>query len=103
MDITFKTPGELLNDLGNLIRAHRLDRNLTQQAMAAKAGVGRNAIVKLERGDPVTTETLMRVLNAIDAANSISALLPQPKISPINLMHHKPERRRVRVPRRPPP
>ena len=101
MQQTFKSPDELLKDLGKLVHAHRLDQNLTQAALAAKAGIGRNALVKLEGGAVVTTETLVRILNALNAASSITALLPAPQVSPMNLLRHKTERQRARTSRKP--
>ncbi len=100
MNQTFKSPDELLIDLGQRVHAHRLDQNITQSRLAAKAGIGRNALAKLEGGAVVTTETLVRILNALNAANSITELLPEPQVSPMNLVRHKPERQRARTSRK---
>lgn len=38
--------------VGERVRAHRLQANLTQETLADRSGVGRNTLQRIERGDP---------------------------------------------------
>ena len=43
---------EALIMLGNLIRIGRMERNLTSQDLAERAGISRTTLSKIEKGDP---------------------------------------------------
>ncbi len=52
---------------GALIHNARIQRNLTQQALAASVGTGQKTISRIEGGQTGTTlETLFRVMAALD-------------------------------------
>jgi transcriptional regulator with XRE-family HTH domain len=58
---------ESLRLLGQRIRLCRLRRNLTQQELAERMGVGRMAVVSLEKGRPgVSLLTLLKALTVFD-------------------------------------
>ena len=92
MEQTYRSPAELQSELGERLRALRLNRNLAQSEVAAKAGVSLRSVINLEGGRGSTVETLVRVLNAMDAAD-------KPQISPLALLHSPRPQRRVRRPR----
>jgi transcriptional regulator with XRE-family HTH domain len=96
MEPTYKSPAELQSELGERLRALRLNRNLAQREVAAKAGVALRSVINLEGGRGSTVETLMRVLNAMDAAGVLETLAPKPQISPLALLHSPHPQRRVR-------
>lgn len=49
---------------------------LTQQQVAARAGVSRGALVRIEAGDPgPTLDTFFRVLNALHIADQVTDAL----------------------------
>ena len=43
-----------LKELGERIRAHRIALNLSREAFAEKAGIGKNTLVRLEMGQSVS-------------------------------------------------
>lgn len=53
-------------DLGRRVRAAREARQWTQEALGRHAGVERITVVRLERGTPVNSTTLFKVLEALD-------------------------------------
>lgn len=54
--------------LGEMIRATRLQRNLTQQELGQLVGVQKAQISKLEKNaNNVTVETILKVFNALKA------------------------------------
>ena len=55
----------LLADLGIRFRALREELKWTQQRLAARAGVSRDTIHRLERGEAVDASSLTRLLEAM--------------------------------------
>jgi len=96
MDLSYKTPAELQEMLGERLRELRLDQELTQSAVAEKAGTSLRTIQKLERGEGSTIDTLVRFLKAVGAADALNAISPEPTISPIAILKAE-NRRRQRV------
>jgi transcriptional regulator with XRE-family HTH domain len=90
---------ELVVDLGFRLRKIRLNKNHTQVALAAMAGVSLTAIRNIEGGKGSTVDTFVRVLKALDNARAIEFLAPTPTVSPIALLHRrdrkKPQQRAV--------
>ena len=95
MDVSFKTPDELQIQIGEGLRALRLSRNLAQRELADKAGLSLRALHNLEAGAGSTVESLVRVLKALNAADALRLLAPQPKVSPLALLKQGHPRRRV--------
>ena len=58
MEQTYRSPAELQSELGERLRALRLNRNLAQREVAAKAGVSLRSVINLEAGKGSTVETL---------------------------------------------
>ena len=86
MDLSYKTPEELQTLLGERLRAIRLARNLAQRELAGKAGLSLRALIHLEAGEGSTIESLLRVLKALNLADAIELLAPQPQVSPLQLL-----------------
>ena len=91
-------------DLGQRLRALRVDARLTQRELADRANVSLGALKHLERGSGATTTTLAKVLHALGQESWIAALAPPaPAFSPLELLEQRratpPERTRVRHPR----
>lgn len=82
----YKTPEEIQHELGQRIRALRLNKRLTQEGVAARADVARMAVRGLESGKGSTLNTLIRVLKALDALGSLEVLAPTPMISPVAML-----------------
>lgn len=84
-----------LKELGNRIVQYRLNRNLTQGALADEAGVSTRTILRVEHGHSTQTSNLIRILRALHLLENFEALIPEPAISPIQQvkMHGKRRRR----------
>lgn len=61
-------------ELGRRLRLVRQKLGLTQSEVAEKVGVGFLTISRMERGDSVSSSTLMKVLNLYSPAVSLNAL-----------------------------
>jgi hypothetical protein len=97
MDIDKNTSDQAaLNELGQRLARHRLDRNLTQAALAEEAGVSKRTLLRIEAGESTQLANLIRVLRALGLLEALNAAIPQPVPSPIEqLRSQNAERRRA--------
>ena len=75
--------GTVLQELGNRISQHRLNRNLTQAQLAKEAGVSPSTVNRMEAGSSSQISNLVRVLRALGLMERLNLLVPQPAASPI--------------------
>lgn len=76
----------LLETLGHRLERRRLDRDLTQAALAHEAGVSKSTIERLENGASVQLTNLVRVLRALDLLDGLDRLVPAPAPRPLELL-----------------
>lgn len=88
------TDGKVLAELGGRLAQHRLDRNLTQEALAREAGVSKRTVVRLESGESSQLTNLIRVLRALGLLGSVDVLVPSPLVSPVALLKSRAKARR---------
>lgn len=72
-----------LTELGTRIARHRLNKNMTQQALAMEAGVSTPTIQRLENGASTQLSNFVRVLRALNLLEQIDRLVPEPAVSPV--------------------
>lgn len=96
MRLTSHSPAELAQELGDAVRALRIDRNLDQRTLAAQAGVSLNALRRLEHGGNATLTSLILVLKALGREDWVSTLAPVATINPLSLPRTARPRQRVR-------
>ena len=85
VDIASWTDEAILGEIGARLQTERLNRNLTAQEIADRAGVSLATIYKVEQGGNHSVRTLVRILRALDLVSRIEALLPDQGPSPIQL------------------
>lgn len=90
-----QSPEEIAEALGNRIRARRLLANVSQAALADKAGISRRALVQLESGQGSTVHTLISTLKALGLEQQLTFLVPVPTVSPMAMLKAKRLRRRA--------
>lgn len=87
----------LLKHIGDFVKHHRMEQNKTQDTLATEAGISRSTLSLLERGESVTTTTLIQVLRVLDQLQVMNAFRVEKQISPILLAKMEQEKRqRVR-------
>ena len=82
-------------ELGQQVRALRLRQNLDQRQLAARAGIGLNAVKNLESGKGATVRSLVSVLRALNRVDWLRALAPAVSISPVQMLKGRAPRRRA--------
>ena len=73
----------VLAELGRRIARYRLNKNLTQDALANHAGVSTPTVQRIERGKSTQATNLIRILRALGLLGTLEALIQEPAISPI--------------------
>lgn len=87
---------ELVLAIGENIRTLRLQKNLSQQSLAAQAGVSMNALRHLESGQGANLTTLIRVVRALDKQDWLQSLAPRITINPLHMTPSHAARQRAR-------
>jgi putative transcriptional regulator len=96
MNLSVMNDAAVLTELGERLRRHRLNLDITQDDLAEKAGVARSVVQKIEQGEPCMLDGWLRVLRALGALDQLDAFLPDPGISPLQLARlQNRERRRA--------
>lgn len=83
----------LIEYIGAFVKHHRLEQNKTQDELAAAAGISRSTLSLLERGETVTTTTLIQVLRVLDQLSVLSTFEVRETISPLALAKLQKEKR----------
>ncbi|WP_291208161.1 helix-turn-helix transcriptional regulator [Hyphomonas sp.] len=61
----------------------RLSRNISQAELAAEAGVSRSTLTRLADGKPISLDSFLRIMQALNLADHLAALLPDPAVRPV--------------------
>jgi len=72
-----------LKELGHRLGQYRLNRNMTQSALAEEAGVSKRTLHRIEHGESTHISNMIRILRALNLLENLEALIPEPAISPI--------------------
>ncbi|MDR0781701.1 MAG: helix-turn-helix domain-containing protein [Pseudomonadales bacterium] len=87
------SPAALCAQLGERIKRARLNQNLAQKDIAEQAGLSVKAVQSVESGTATLLSTVA-VLQALDLADHLQLLLPEPALSPRQLVKLKGKERR---------
>jgi transcriptional regulator with XRE-family HTH domain len=74
MDFSLATSSEILQALGERLRAQRLVQGLPQRELALRAGLSLGAVRKLEHDGQCSLETLLRVVQALGLTGELESL-----------------------------
>jgi len=100
MDFNLSSDQAIREELAQRIRNARLNRNLTQAAVAERAGVARSVVQNLEAGKDATITSFIRLLRSLGELGQLDAFLPDPGISPLQLARMQGRRRQRATGRR---
>ena len=83
IDFTIASSDAIINALFERIEEIRLSRNISQAALAKEAGVSRSTITRLARGQSISVDSFVRIMQALGLADHLAALLPNPNVRPV--------------------
>lgn len=87
-----------LERLGVALANQRLARNLTQLELAYEAATSISTVRRLEAGDNVSLEALVRILGALDLTDRLDLIAPPVAVRPVERVQlGGQERRRARA------
>lgn len=88
------TDQAVLQELGGRLAAGRIERNLTQAALAEQAGVSKRTVERLESGAVATQLSgFLRVCRALGLLERFETLLPEPAPGPMAQLKQQGRRR----------
>lgn len=85
MSLENSSPHAIATELGERLKQARLNANLTQTEVAAKAGITRKVVGNAEKGQ-VHLESMVAILLALDMAGNLESFLPRQEVSPVQLL-----------------
>jgi transcriptional regulator with XRE-family HTH domain len=92
MDFYSLTDSAIEAELGRRLKALRLRRNITQQALADATGLSVTAIKGIESGRG-RLSTLIAVLRELAVLDQLEQFIPEVTVSPLQLARRKGKRR----------
>jgi putative transcriptional regulator len=85
MNIEQLTAHAIAAELGDRIKTARLNANLTQKALANKAGLSLKAVTNGEKGKS-TLESMIAILIALGLTEQLNSFIPKQEVSPVQLI-----------------
>jgi len=93
IDYSLASISEIEAEIGRRLEAIRLGENISQSQLADEAGISRRTITRLENGEGISVDTLIRIMRALDLTNRLEIMLPDPSIRPIDRIRLKGKQR----------
>ena|SRR3989338_3780271 len=87
---------ELELNVGENMKALRLQKNLARDSLAAQAGVSMSALRHLESGQGSNLTTLIRVVRTLGKQDWLLSLAPRITINPLHMVQSHAARQRAR-------
>ena len=100
MTLTLAPADEILQALGQRLRAQRLAQDLPQSELAAMAGLSLGALRKLENSGQSSLETFVRAVQALGLADELETMFVLKRQSIAQMAQAEAAGQRQRAPRR---
>jgi putative transcriptional regulator len=88
------TDTAVLKELGARLARTRLEQNISQEQLAADAGISKSTVERIETGREVKLTSFVRILRALGRLELLDRLVPEPLLSPIERVRIQGRRRR---------
>ena len=88
----------VLKELGARVARCRLNMGLSQDKLAEEAGLSRNPVVRMERGESVQLASFVRILRVLGLLDNLDVVVPESGPSPMQLLKLR-GKERQRAPR----
>jgi transcriptional regulator with XRE-family HTH domain len=94
LSVALISPGDLVRSTAEKARARRLATNLSQEGLAARAGMSLGSLKRFERTGQIAFESLIRLAFALGAETEFGALFPRAKYTSIDDVLRQPRTRK---------
>ena len=89
----------IMVEIGKRLKEYRLNKRLSQQEVARRAGVSLFTVAKIESGKSISISMLIPIMRVLRLLENLELLLPEIGVSPIEMMKlqgKKPQRIRTK-------
>ena len=93
MSLSLKTPWEVSMGIAGRLKAKRLARNLTQQGLAARAGMSVGSVKRFEKNGLISFVSLLNIALVLDCLDECYSLFKENE-KPASLFKEEPARKR---------
>jgi transcriptional regulator with XRE-family HTH domain len=83
------TDNAIIEELCKSFKQMRLNKNISQEELAARSGINRITISRLESGKAINLLTMVQLFRALDQLELLHNLIIQPEISPLMVMEQQ--------------
>ena len=73
---SYKSYDQYLSQVGNKIKLFRVSKGLTQGDLEEKSGVSKRSISRLEQGDSIQLDNMIKILMALELGDNLDELIP---------------------------
>jgi transcriptional regulator with XRE-family HTH domain len=94
MDFSISSSLAIASALCKRLEEIRLSKNISQAELAKQAGVSRSTMTRIADGKSISLDSFVRVIKALGLADHLAALLPDPRVRPVELAKHEGQQRR---------
>ncbi|RKY17585.1 MAG: transcriptional regulator [Planctomycetota bacterium] len=98
---TSLTDDVVLEELGRRLAQKRLELGLTQARAATESGLSKRTIARMEAGAGAQLSSFVRYLRTLGLLDGLEALVPEQRVSPMELLRLKGRQRKRASSRRP--
>ena len=84
----------LIRILGEFIKNHRINKNMSQEELGFAAGLSRPTVSLMERGKSMSLNSIVKVLRVLDLLYLFDALKIPQTISPLEMLKMQEKQRK---------
>lgn len=84
IDFSVASSEAIIKALCRRLEEIRLSRNVSQAGLAEEAGVSRSTMTRIADGKPISLDSFVRVMQALQLTGHLAALLPDPAVRPVD-------------------
>ena len=90
-----ETENRIMEEFGKRVAKYRISLQKTQKELAEEAGVSRGTITRMENGESVQLDNIIRVLKALNICSNFETLVPDMLSDPSDLYKLGQDRQRA--------
>lgn len=94
LSLKLKLPDQIAREMGDRLRRKRLDRELSQEGLAARSGVSLGTLKRFERTGQASLETVIQIASAMDCEAAFDLIFPKSSVLTVDERNEKPRRQR---------